>query len=202
MRNEFLEQELPLWEKMIKEIFENDEPHNKKWNDINQIIPILNKIGTSDALNHTFLPTQGGNDLHGCTTSNEEGCIEMNLENIPTIVKPKRLIFTCYDNASYEWAYFYLEIEELKSSEVYNTVFEFEELVEVRPKEYVERSVWDYDRDSLPKSARVIVRNFSGNFAIFSKASMYNQLSETYDARHSDMGYEKFREYIRPAAER
>ncbi|WP_407372323.1 hypothetical protein [Carnobacterium sp.] len=201
MKNEFLEQELPLWEKMIKEIFENSEPHNKEWNDINQIVQILNMIGANDAHNHTFLPTGGGNDLHGCTISNEENCIEMNLDNIPTIVKPKRLVFTCYESSSYEWAFFYLEIEELKSSEVYNTNFEFEELVEVRPKEYVDRSIWDYNRDSLPKSARVVVRNFSGNFAIFSKASTYNRIGETYDARHSGMGYEGFREYVRPAAE-
>ncbi|MBF0709390.1 serine/threonine protein kinase [Alkalihalobacillus hwajinpoensis] len=201
MKDEFRDEQLPKWKDMIQNLFEGEVPVSKEWYDKASIVKVLNFVGEYEALNHTFLPNGGGLDLHGCSFSNESQCIELDLGGIAHVLKPKKLTFQWFPNADYEWAYFLLESETLKSSGVYEELFyDEEELVEISPGEYIERAYWDegyFDGERLPKEARLIGRYLSGSLAIFSKASLYNKNSRTYDGRHSTMSPEAFRNHIK-----
>ena len=200
MREEFRIKELPKWEEMIKTLFEGDVPLYKEWNDRKEIITVLDFVGKNNALNHTFLPQGGGLDLEGCTLSNENECIELNLDSISHVLKPKRLIFQWFPDAPYEWAYFRLESDSLEPSGVYeNLSYPEEELVELSPNMYIERYHWDertYNGKRLPQDAKLISRFFNGAFVIFSKASAYNANSRTYDGRHNKQSAESFKTHI------
>jgi hypothetical protein len=97
-----------------------------------------------------------------------------------------------------------ISTENIKPSGVYGDRISerhSEELTEIRTVEYIDRAYADhgeYEGQSLPESARVVIRYFKGNFVIFSKASIYN-LSDTldaYDAPHQKFGEEKFKNMI------
>jgi hypothetical protein len=205
-RKEFREKNLVEWEKKLNELFPSGIPKTKTWTSQAEIIEVLNKLGKPPSLNHTFLPTGGGLDLAGARISREPGCIELDWGDGVNIIKPLKLTFESFD-ADLEWAYFRIECRPLAPSGVYDsTVYQSEELTEVRPKEYAHRSEWDernlgYDENGkeipLPKGARVVTRNFSGAFVIFAKGSLYNQNSGTYDARHNKMTEDEFRTHIK-----
>lgn len=204
----FKEENLYRWGKKIYEIFPNEIPESYIWNDIVEIVKILNIIGENN-LNHTFLPTGGGLDLTGADYSEEIGCIKLYFGFIYDIVKPYKLIFHSFGD-SYEWAYFRLETYELEQSNVYKTKLENnEEVVDLGNASYIDRKFWDmgfyYDENQNKKefdnNATVVTRHFNGSFVIFAKSSIYNRVSSTYDGRHNKMSDERFRKYIRSAVD-
>jgi serine/threonine-protein kinase len=138
-------------------------------------------------------------------STREPGCIEITTNNIATIIRPSRLLFEAFGYDP-EWNYFRLEAADLEPSGVYQLEADtlYEELTDLGGESYVDRSYWDqneYDEHPLPEESRVVMRFFRGAFVIFQKTSLYNQLSETYDARHNKMSADEFREYIRKGAE-
>lgn len=161
------------------------------------------------SLNHAFFPGGGGLDLTGAAQSTEGGCIELHFGGQVEVVKPQKLTFDSFGD-NLEWAYFRLETGEIEPSGVYeNNSFEYEELTEINPGEYLPRSIWEhgyygYDENGyempLPKGARVISRCFKGAYVIFAKTSIYNQVPGTYDGRHNKMSSERFRNYIAKSA--
>ncbi|MFB5251184.1 serine/threonine protein kinase [Bacillus mycoides] len=203
MSDAFRITELPKWEEMIKTLFKGDVPLNKEWHDPKAIVEVLNFIGKNNALNHTFLPQGGGLDLTGCKLSNEDGCIELKLESIGHVLKPKKLIFQWLSDADYEWAYFLLELDSLEPSGVYGeSSYPEEELVELSPGKYISRGYWDqgeYYGEPLPQEARLIGRYLKGSLVTFSKASLYNANSATYDGRHNKQSAESFKNHIQEA---
>jgi serine/threonine-protein kinase len=203
MRDEFREKYLPKWENLIKSIFNGNVPQHYEWLTMHDIISILNTIGSSDALNHTFFASGGGLDLISATQSHEKGCIELNLDGMVFVLKPKKLMFEYFPEGDYEWAYFRIVTDSLPDSKVYeNLSSNDEELTELSPCYYVERSVWDsneFNGQSLPSNARVITRILDGDFVIFSKASLYNANHSTYDGRHAKLGIEGFKDHIQDA---
>lgn len=52
------------------------------------------------------------------------------------------------------------------------------------------------DETEFPKRYRKVDRFLNGSFVIFSKQSVYNYISGTYDARHNKMSSREFRHYI------
>ncbi|WP_214822299.1 MULTISPECIES: serine/threonine protein kinase [unclassified Exiguobacterium] len=200
MNDEFRSTELPKWEKMIKSLFGGELPLRKEWSNYEDIIKILDTIGKNEAENHTFLPNGGGLDLSACTNSKENSCIELNLDSTKHIVKPEKLVFQRFEDGELEWSYFFLETDELKPSGVYeDLLYSEEELVELFPGEYIDRYFWDtgyYNGDVLSKDARLVSRHLNGSFVIFSKASLYNANSSTYDGRHSKLKEERFKNHI------
>lgn len=52
------------------------------------------------------------------------------------------------------------------------------------------------DGTEFPKGHRQVDRFLNGSFVIFSKQSVYNHISGTYDARHNKMSSMEFRHYI------
>lgn len=199
MISDFRKIELPKWKRMINGLFNGNVPDYMEWSEINDIIKVLDYVGKHDADNHTFLPDGGGLDLIGCKESNEEGCLEL-LFGTSHIVKPKRLILQHFPICEYEWTYFRLETNQLAPSGVYQSITrDYEELVELSAGNYISRRHWDiddYNGQPLPHEARLIARVLNGSFVTFSKASIYNQNSDTYDGRHNKMSTGDFKAYI------
>lgn len=184
----------------IKSIFPNEVPLNETWEDSNEILNILNKIGSVDESNHLFYPTGGGFDLKGASNSLEPNCIEIHT-GVNEIVNPRSLTFHSFpDDPDFDWAYFRLELNELKQSGVYESNMEFdEELAEIAPVHYVDRAHWDdnnYNGEELPSGSRLVVRRMKGPLVIFGKDSSYNHHNSTYDGRHKLYNDEQFRDYI------
>jgi hypothetical protein len=214
--------QLLLWKEMIENLFGEESDVSIKGR--NEIVKNLNKIGSSKALNHTFIPSGGGLDLTGAAYSNESGKVELKFGSTCLIVNPESLNFhKIGDNP--EWWYFRLETLPFESSGVYevnqqeeafksasnNEVewkmrFYGEEVLEIEPGEYMERSYWDLnhlgydeygDEIPLPENARVVTRKYNGGaFVIFPKFSAYNHNPSTYDARHNKMDEDGFNQYI------
>lgn len=223
------EEQLSLWKEMIEEIF-GEIPHDSiKITDTFKIVQVLNAIGKSKALNHTFMPSGGGLDLSSASFSHEKGKLELNFGGSYIIVNPASLSFHPVGDDP-DWWYFRLNTLPFEKSGVYeefedekeqvektfkSTIeqsveeqmrFYGEEVLEIEPAQYIDRSFWDidhlgYDENGdlipLPKDARVVTRKFNGgDFVTFSKYSIYNQVSSTYDGRHTKVDDEKFRQYI------
>ncbi|WP_238413594.1 serine/threonine protein kinase [Alicyclobacillus sp. TC] len=200
MKTDFIEEQLPLWDALVRSIFPVGVPERSEWTDGASILQILNAIGESKAMNHTFMPNSGGLDLIKALPSHEQSCIELRMDGLPYIVKPQRLIFHSFPDSEPQWSYFRLETGTLQPTGVYDQLASsYEELGEIDPGEYIDRDYIDsgyYNGESLPSNARTVVRILSGAFVIFSKASIYNMNVGTYDARHERMGDEGFRRYI------
>lgn len=191
------------WKNVIIDLFPSGIPEKCEWTKLEDIISILNAVGSIKNLNHMFYPTGGGLDLTGATKSNENGCIELHTGGLFDVIKPKSLIFEKMSEDN-EWSYFRIETNQLEPSGVYKeTDGNYEEVTELEPNNYVNRNVWDaneYQGKPLPKGARVVSRYFKGSFVIFRKTSIYNSISSTYDGRHSKMSTDEFKEYIHKAA--
>jgi serine/threonine-protein kinase len=192
---------------LLRRIFPNGIPIRYRWDDLDEIIRVLDLIGSVELTNHTFSPHGGGLDLTGAERSPEPGCIELNYGGSADISKPAGLFFEAFGDDKLEWAYFRLENRTLKPSGVYEELYfdTHEELTHLGGGEYLPRSIWDqgnlgYDEGGdeipLPDEAKPVFRNFSGAFVIFAKGSIYNNNPGTYDARHNKISGEEFRRYI------
>lgn len=200
MSTEFRNENLPKWESFLKSIFKEDIPERYEWVDNQDIISILDKLGSSDTLNHAFFASSGGMDLITATKSHEEGCVEIHCSDLISIIKPKKLMFESFSEDDYEWAYFRIVLDDLARTNVYDDQrYDYEILTELSPGDYVERSVWDdgyYKGRPLSEEARVVGRILTGDLVIFNKASLYKANPSTYDGRHAILGVEGFREHI------
>lgn len=218
--------QLSLWKEMVVNLFGEESNVTIKGRD--EIVKYLNKVGSSKALNHTFIPSGGGLDLTGAAYSNESGKVELKFGSTSLIVNPGSFsLHKIGDNP--EWWYFRLDTQPFEPSGVYdedpednqevdafksasNREVEWqmsyygEEVLEIEPGEYLERSYWDLshlgydeygDEIPLPQYARVVTRKFNGGaFVIFPKFSAYNHNPSTYDARHNKMDDYGFKQYI------
>lgn len=190
------------WKNVINGIFPAGVPENCEWTTLEDIVSVLKAVGSIPNLNHMFYPTGGGLDLTGADKSTEENCIELHTGGLFDVIKPKALLFEKMSD-DYEWSYFRIETDLLEPSGVYEkTDGNYEEVTEIEPNHYIDRSAWDaneYQGNPLPKGSRVISRYFKGSFVIFKKTSIYNSISSTYDGRHSKMSADEFKAYIHKA---
>lgn len=217
--------DIALWRRVNAGLVGN--PVDKQvWVNPSEILDVLNYVGKHEASNHTFMPSGGGLDLTGASTSNEVDLIELNFDGSAKLVNPTSLIFHAPDDDPRFW-YFRLETAKFKPTDVYDnsasteefvpwsestqvswsTQYSGEELVEVSPGYYLSRSHWDesflgLDEDGyeipLPEEARLVTRAINGGaYVIFSKSAPYNLISSTYDARHNRMDDQEFLQYIK-----
>jgi serine/threonine-protein kinase len=173
-------------------------PRTVIWEDIDDIITILNVISEHEQVNHTLLPGGGGLDLEGAKLSYEEGCIELNFDGHAHIVKPKRLIFECFQGYS-DWNYFRLETEGLELIGTYDHIRDDEGLTEIEPFVYTDYECFEFDDfngERLPASARPVRRTTKGSFLICLRTGIYNADPSTYDGRHNKINPTEFRNYI------
>jgi serine/threonine protein kinase len=187
------------WQDLQKQLFPTSMPQRVIWEDLNDIVYILNTVGSIIALNHMFYPEGGGMDLEGAKLGLEPDTVELvvDVESVE-LIKPKRLVFENF-NSDTLWNYFRLEIEPLEPTGIGGVYRGSEELVEIEPLHYINRSYWDegrYEDQSLPAGSRLVSRYINGNFVLFAKTSFYNRASSTYDGRHNQMTTDEFREYI------
>jgi serine/threonine protein kinase len=192
------------WDALQNYLFPVNVPQRAIWSKIEDIVAVLNLLGQNAELNHMFGPDGGGLDLLGARFSSEADCIELVFHpKVGEIVKPRQLIFESFAGFS-EWSYFQLETEELAPSGVYQSVTTYEELLELEPGEYVKRTKFDegylgFDEDGeptpLPKSARIVTRQFRGSYVVFAKASHYNELDD-YQGGHNRITSDEFRTQI------
>lgn len=228
-RKETVKKEMKLWKEMNAGAV--GKPAEKQvWTNTSEIVQVLDYVGKSQASNHTFMPSGGGLDLAGARVSHEKELVELNFDGSPKIVKPESLTFYAVGNDP-SWWYYRLETSKFSPTAVYDHYkddvepipwskekqldwsmqFIGEELLEISPANYMDRSYWEMNHLGedengysipLPQNARVITRKFNGGaLVIFSKFSIYNSVSSTYDARHNRMTDEEFLQYIKAAAE-
>lgn len=188
------------WIDIQNKIFPNGIPKHCEWRKLEDIISILNTIGSIKNSNHMFYPSGGGLDVISSNLSSEPNCIEIYTGHTE-ILKPMKMTFESFEDPI--WNYFRIEILNLEPTGIYKEKYDdYEELVEIEPRKYINRSHWDIDEykgQKLPKSARIIMRHFKGSFVIFAKSSYYNMDTSTYDARHNKMSSNEFRAYIENA---
>ncbi|MCI5136165.1 MAG: hypothetical protein D3920_14095, partial [Candidatus Electrothrix sp. AW2] len=191
------------WKEIQEILFPTSMPARVVWLKIEDIISVLNLLSKNSNLNHMFLPGGGGLDLSQVKKSSEESCIEINANGLIYIVKPERLMFESF-NVDFQWNYFRLETSQLKPiSNDKSVKFNEEPLTEISPGIYTDYDCYEYNNfngNTLPDTARPVVRILKGAFVLFSKTSIYNKVSSTYDGRHNKVTSEKFREYIEKSA--
>jgi serine/threonine protein kinase len=193
------------WRDIQKKLFPAVVPQRAIWVRKEDIISVLNILASTNSLGHMFLPQGGGRGFGNASIGHEEDTIELARERggaSALIIKPKRLIFESF-GLDWEWNYFRLETNYLDPIGVESgnckPGYHYEELVEIHPREYIDRMYWDYgeyDGQYLPDEARLVFRYVKGDFVIFQKTSIYNRIRSTYDGRHNKMDTELFRKYI------
>jgi serine/threonine-protein kinase len=189
------------WLHIQNRLFPYAEPKTVIWENIYEIITILNIISEYDQVNHTMLPGGGGLDLEGAKLANEEGCIEINFNGHAHVVKPKRLLFECFHEHS-DWNYFRLETEELEPIGKHETERFDEGFTEIEPCVYSDYECYDFNDfngETLPASARPVRRILKGSFIICLRTGVYNKVPGTYDGRHNKFSADDFRGYIERA---
>lgn len=198
IRADFEKSNLSQWKFIQNTLFGKIVPDSAKWSNIDDIITVLNFLGRMPNINHMFVPSGGGEDFESAEKTGEDGCICIkSLGNV--IVKPKCL-YAENIQKDYIWSYFRLELDELEP------IFEigdgqiYENLTEDISGHYISWKCGNYgyyeDGTPLPKGYRIVYRYLKGSFVIFAKTSIYNDINGTYDARHSKMTAEEFRNYI------
>ena len=173
------------WQMIQEQLFPMSIPNRVVWENKNDIINVLNLVGSIPSLNHIFYPRGGGMDLLGATIANEPDCIVLNT-GFKEIIKPKRLLFESIGKDT-QWNYFRLELDSL--TPIYReSPLGYEQLIET------EDGYEEYHEELTGKS---VIRYINeGAIVIFQKTSIYNNISETYDGRHSKMNTEQFKTYI------
>ncbi|WP_131801046.1 protein kinase domain-containing protein [Bacillus tropicus] len=175
------------WRMIQEELFPTAIPSRVVWENVDDIVSVLNIIGSIPHLNHMFYPSGGGMDLLKVELAAEADCIAL-YTGLIDIVKPKRLLFESIGK-DFQWNYFRLEISSLAPIIETNN-FGFEELLETEKG-------YEYERYLEYSSGRSVTRFFKESaIVIFQKTSIYNKISGTYDGRHSKMNTDEFKSYI------
>ena len=162
------------WHIIHSLLFGSNIPQEKEWNDVSEIITVLQVLGKYPLAQHTYLPGGGGLNLQGGKRSNEPQCMELEF-TVPAIIKPLSLIFNGFSKNE-RWNYFFLTSDQMTSSKSndeelnVNNPFYKEELVEINPGSYINREYWDskqYNEQILPKGSRLVSRYFKGGSFVF-----------------------------------
>ena len=205
MQDDFAKSNRCQWVEVIKALFPYSVPTHAKWTDIKEIKNVLNMISHYDSLNHLFFPSGGGLDLDAVFDSYEEHCIEMDFGGLRQIVNPKILTFESIGE-DLLWNYFRMECNPLEPVLESTPKDDYDEGVsEMSPLEYEDYGVME-DGDLAKQNgykvtdySRQVTRQLKGSYVIFSKNSLYNRTTGTYDGRHDKMSAETFRTYIEKA---
>lgn len=205
MQDDFAKSNRSQWVEVIKALFPYSVPTHAEWTDIKEIKNVLNMISHYDSLNHLFFPSGGGLDLDAVFDSYEEHCLEMDFGGLRQIFNPKILIFESIGE-DLLWNYFRMECNPLEPALKSTPKDSYDEGVsEMSPLEYEDYGVMEdgdlakQDGYNVTDYSRQVTRQLKGSYVIFSKNSLYNRTTGTYDGRHDKMSTETFRAYIEKA---
>ena len=193
------------WNLLMSAMFGGNVPKGAVYAAAGDIIKIINLVTRRPSFNHMLFPDGGGMDFTSVAKAEEEGCIEINSQNIISIVKPKYLYVECFKKGEYN--YLLLEADQLEPLvDVDDFGDKCQFVVEDTPGHYVSAKyytygVYDYDTgEKFPKGWRAVRRYCSGKFLITSKSGFYNRLPVAYSGCHNKFSPEEFRRRIDAAS--
>lgn len=195
---DYAEDQLLKWSSAVESLFPQGVPYQEEWTEMDEIRKVLKHMTASPAANHTFL-NSGGMDFDSIGTTFEKDAITIIMSGARLVIKPKRLTFYNLLDGDPNWLFFYIELDKLNPIGSYDGDRTSEEVVWLSPGEYIPREHWDrdsYNGRSLPSSAKLVRREWGGNYVMFSKGSRYNRGSGGYDGRHSKMGRDAFKDFL------
>lgn len=206
IQDDFAKSNRKQWIEVISALFPYSIPQHAEWTNMQDIMSVLSLISRYDSLNHLFFPDGGGLDLTAVSKSYEDHCLELDFDGLRRIINPKILIFESIE-ADFLWNYFRLECNPMEPV-LKSTPKDCSEegVSEIAPLEYEEYHVLE-DRDvaitegyHVTPLSRQIERHLKGSIVIFSKNSLYNRTTSTYDGRHNRINAKEFRDYIEQVA--
>ncbi len=175
--------------------------HYLEFSDIDAIVSVLNKIVRNDeTANHCFLPRVGGLDLTRAEVK-ENGEVRLLMSGSSYYdCLPKALHYVNYQYKPSE-SYFFLETQPIAkpiNSGLYekdNEIVSYAEFAngDLTSAELYKNDIWK--GQYIPSDTKSVTRVYEGSFLFVSRHSLYNSYRPAYDARHSKMGFEKFKNY-------
>ena len=175
--------------------------HYLEFSDIDAIVSVLNKIVRNDeTANHCFLPRVGGLDLTRSEVK-ENGEVRLLMSgSFYYDCLPKALHYVNYQYKPSE-SYFFLETQPIAkpiNSGLYekdNEIVSYAEFAngDLTSAELYKDDIWK--GRYIPNDTKSVTRVYEGSFLFVSRHSLYNSYGPAYDARHSKMGFEKFKSY-------
>ncbi|MCL2887757.1 MAG: protein kinase [Elusimicrobia bacterium] len=190
------------WRFIYKSLFKGSVPQRAVFEDMKDIVNVLNMTARLPNINHSYFPDGGGDDFEKAEFAKEKDCIVLDFgASTSTILKPRRLIAE-YFGKDYMFNYLRLEADELKPIfPPENSEEEFEYMIEDKPGNYVRSKYENYnrydDKTLFPQGTRRIRRYLSGSFIITGKFSVYNLEGPGYSGTHNVMDSDTFRDYIK-----
>ncbi len=190
------------WRFLLKRIFGNHvtPPSECKWNKVEDVVSILEKVNQLPVPRYMFLPDGGDLDFTQVELASDYESLDIHSGGLVYRLKPKNLIFARFSVSA--WNYFLLELEE-QTPVIGDHVDEYtEEVVEDKPGHYVSATdfvygVYDYDTGlPLPAGARLMTRFLRGKILIVLKLGPYNFINESTDGRHANCTSDEFKNYI------
>jgi hypothetical protein len=185
------------WGKVLNELFNFSIPSNFTWDNLDDIIKVLNALDDEQGRITMFIPGGGDIAFRRASYSAEDGFIELDPE-AGFIIKPIRLAFYKIGE-NVEWYYFLLETKDLEKSGISDNSGPYREiLAEIEPGRYSEYNASETEymtNDQLIKPLRIISRYFSGMFAFFINTSDYNHY-EDREGMQDRLSAEEFRSYV------
>jgi serine/threonine-protein kinase len=211
-REEYLAEQRAAWVAALQGLFGSSPPERAEWTDLDGMIGVLSQL-LKPEMHHVYLPTGGGMSMKSVSRGNERGTLALHPNKRTTyLLKPRKMTVHYFADAPAQ-SFLFIETDKLEQSGTYDHKIKggSEELVEIGPGDYRERSVWDAGYDGhdeggdeipLPKSAKLVIRFFKGGFAIVGQGSVWNGTAATYDGEHDKLGQEPMRELIDKAIKR
>jgi len=194
------------WAAAIHQAFGSAPPRSAQWTDLDAILHVLTPF-MGQNLNYTILPSRGGLSMRSIARSPELECLEFCPGNDTAYpFHPTTLFFEYFPESPWN-SFFLVETKSLQPCGVYeksNSRY-VEEVVEVSPGEYIDRShretgILGYEENGreipLPETCRLVVRHMQGKFLIVAKRSIWNCAISRYGRRHSQMTAQQIREQI------
>ncbi|MEH3122021.1 MAG: hypothetical protein PGN16_08585 [Sphingomonas phyllosphaerae] len=190
------------WVQAIHEAVGPTPPQTSVWRGPSAIAEAIRPFLATT--NHLHFATGGGHDLADVRLGHEPGTLEFVVsEKVVYLGRPSSMTLE-YIAAEPAESFLMIELDPLAPSGVYEAdrVARDEEIVELAPRQYVERAVWDHgyighDGDGcetpLPASARRVHRMFDGRLMLVTKGSIWNGIPATYNGMHDQMSNDEIR---------
>lgn len=174
--------------------------HYLVFNDVDTIVSVLNKIVRNDtAVHHCFLPRIGGLDLIKAEVK-QNGEVRLSMDGGANYdCLPKALHYVSYQYKLSE-SYFFLETKSIEEP-VNSGLYQHKKVGDYAEFANGDLTFPEVHNDSIWKGGYIfgdtksVTRVYEGSFLFVFRHSLYNSLGPAYDARHSEMGFEKFRSY-------
>jgi len=205
----YIDKQRQGWSAKVNGLTSSGGTTSTSWLNVEEMVGVLQPFMGSGQ-NHGYFPTGGGHDfLDVRASSREPGALEFQVSRrLVYLGRPSRLRLERIETELAE-SFLYIDLEPIDPSGVYpdgnaegrRRDRADEELVDIGGGEYVERDAWDRgfvddQDDPLPDHARLVHRMLRGGLMIVCKASIWNQIPQTYDGVHSKMGADQVRQLI------